>query len=227
MYFGSKSPKSPKKFDFSPKSKYDYINNSEQSKNNTFMRSYSKNSNESYSYDSPRSPKYHDRSPKSPRKFEYDSVSPKFEKSKFIFKMNVNQIFNLLYSYMYVEFDYVKTPKHSNNIEPLKKYCKSSNEHSSHPVSPKHFSENFSYDMQVSTITESEISADSEATTAILSTSSGIGGSVCISNATSDEKKHFDFESEGEHEKPNIIGHRRRRHAINITSNPGYQVINS
>lgn len=97
-------------------------------------------------------------------------------------------------------------------------------------------SENFNYEKRNSAIAESTVSGHSEATTAVLSSSSGIGGCGDMSCGSASEtgagvcgggggcsyndNNVRENEIEGQHRWDN----RRRRHAINITSNPGYQV---
>lgn len=86
----AKSPKSPRKFDFnSPKFDYSIEDDDDNQKQKQINRSWSKGSNgpgsggtsgNNSGYYEQRSPKYYDKSPKSPRKFEYDAISPKYEK---------------------------------------------------------------------------------------------------------------------------------------------------
>lgn len=86
-------------------------------------------------------------------------------------------------------------------------------------------SDEYSYNKRNSIITESTISGDSEATTAKCSSvciknnsvsgGNGNGNNIdSTSNANLDNDENNGWGS----------GSRRRRHAINITSNPGYQV---
>lgn len=93
----------------------------------------------------------------------------------------------------------------------------------SHVYETEMSSDEYSYNKRNSIITESTISGDSEATTAKCS-------SVCIKNNSVSGGNGNNIDSTNNANLDNDenngwgSGSRRRRHAINITSNPGYQV---
>lgn len=117
--------------------------------------------------------------------------------------------------------DQSMAPPHKPFLKMLKKQKSSS---STPPGSEK----NFFHDGRGNVIAESSMSGESEATTALVSSSSGIGGSVCISGNGSER-----IVSGTNCTEPVEVcdgdqwTNTRRRHAINITSNPGYQVLHS